>query len=650
MNKFCDTLKSPITPNNFLQEWYPISTGTGSQQVTVFGVPNNEKKEDVLKEHCVTIFKQLVLECRPPNNKQNFKGSQTRANEWQVLFHSPVYQFHHLRVEPWYKCRSADRQEIQNGIEFLLKTPLFTPLRPEHQLGELEQVYRRAQAIGKACDKEYTAFSLEDVISLTDKFWEFHMANFLPREKTSFILIAIQLNLALGTIAPAVAKKEEFQSILNKILDFEVSAQFLLTEADHGLDAKNMETVATLQADGSFILNTPHPGAAKLVPPLAGGFPLDHALTSFQNVYLPPSALLGTLEAPKNEHENFLRVIGRVAVGTLSLSLSVIPALKACAYIYGLYSLRRTVLGHDGKSVPIIAFRTQQIPLLRTLAQVAVMEKMAWWVIKRFRNPKIDPRIRHGLATITKVLFLQHCQQNMSHLIERCGSQGLFLHNQMVDLQNSISWISVAEGDTGVLSIHSHVKTGLATELILGRYRMPAPRDPTTLLAKHEAGLIAAAREQIKKFKGGHRSEVYNNYILPRCKAILEAIGHRMAYEAAQEAGLPADILSLYVTSALETDMSWYIEKQEITRAHHGELENAALDSMLPRIETLLEETGAGPYCTAPIASLDDWAGFCETLPCYTGNAVYVLETEPASEVQNSKDARVVSFLWESKL
>jgi alkylation response protein AidB-like acyl-CoA dehydrogenase len=37
----------------------------------------------------------------------------------------------------------------------------------------------------------------------------------------------------------------------------------MLTEIDHGLDTKHLETTATLQHDGSFILNTPHPGAAK---------------------------------------------------------------------------------------------------------------------------------------------------------------------------------------------------------------------------------------------------------------------------------------------------------------------------------------------------------------------------------------------------
>ena len=37
----------------------------------------------------------------------------------------------------------------------------------------------------------------------------------------------------------------------------------MLNEVDHGCDAKNLETTATLQSDGSFVLHTPTPGAAK---------------------------------------------------------------------------------------------------------------------------------------------------------------------------------------------------------------------------------------------------------------------------------------------------------------------------------------------------------------------------------------------------
>lgn len=65
------------------------------------------------------------------------------------------------------------------------------------------------------------------------------------------------------------------------------------------------------------------------------------------------------------------------------------------------------------------------------------MEKMAHWTIERFRSPTVDPRVRHGLGAITKGIFIQHGQHNMNHLIDRCGAQGLFVHNQLSGLQVS---------------------------------------------------------------------------------------------------------------------------------------------------------------------------------------------------------------------
>lgn len=39
----------------------------------------------------------------------------------------------------------------------------------------------------------------------------------------------------------------------------------MLTEVGHGLDARYLETTATLLQDGSFELHTPSPAAAKYV-------------------------------------------------------------------------------------------------------------------------------------------------------------------------------------------------------------------------------------------------------------------------------------------------------------------------------------------------------------------------------------------------
>lgn len=44
-----------------------------------------------------------------------------------------------------------------------------------------------------------------------------------------------------------------------------IRAQFMLTEVGHGLDARNLETTATLLPDGGFELHSPSEAAAKLV-------------------------------------------------------------------------------------------------------------------------------------------------------------------------------------------------------------------------------------------------------------------------------------------------------------------------------------------------------------------------------------------------
>jgi acyl-CoA oxidase len=134
----------------------------------------------------------------------------------------------------------------------------------------------------------------EDVLFLTPKFWQTHLDPIITMDGAATTLMSIQLNLAAGTLAPFALERPELLPLLEKILNFEVkyamiksyklhaslmlsflSAQFLLTELSHGLDAPNLETTATLQPDGSFILNTPHPSAAKYMPPTGpfGGIP-----------------------------------------------------------------------------------------------------------------------------------------------------------------------------------------------------------------------------------------------------------------------------------------------------------------------------------------------------------------------------------------
>ncbi|KAI0478358.1 acyl-CoA dehydrogenase/oxidase [Xylaria cf. heliscus] len=224
--------------------------------------------------------------------------------------------------------------------------------------------------------------------------------------------------------------------LLEKLINFDVCGEFLLTEIGRGLDARNLETTATLQPDGSFDLHTPTPSAAKAMPPtspLAGVGRIgvlfarllvngsDHGIKTFivhlsdENGLLPgvTSQLLPERCAlAKDPRMDFFRQIHRVPTGTLSLSMTNIPALQLSALIVGTYSSRRHVTaGSDGKGIPIIRFPTQYRPLLDALT------------IALFFDNNIDMEVRHGVAVCFKTA-----------LAELCGWPGLFAYNGIIEM------------------------------------------------------------------------------------------------------------------------------------------------------------------------------------------------------------------------
>ena len=116
------------------------------------------------------------------------------------------------------------------------------------------------------------------------------------------------------------------------------------------------------------------------------------------------------------------------------MSLIMIPTLQRVTYIVGKYSLRRTVGLQNKVQIPIISFRTQQLPIFHALGQLAVMEPFAKQVITWFKDFSFKTEVRNGFAVILKAVFIQMAQHSVPQLVERCGAQGLFPHNQICDL------------------------------------------------------------------------------------------------------------------------------------------------------------------------------------------------------------------------
>ncbi|KAJ5926541.1 hypothetical protein N7516_008314 [Penicillium verrucosum] len=519
----------------------------------------------------------------------------------------------------------------------LLHLPLFKA--PPEGATDNERIYityQRAAAITKAY-----GMTAVDILSCSPRFWEFHLDPIGAADVATFTLMTIQINLAAGTLAPFAESQPQYRKLLDQMLKFEISAQYMLTEVGHGLDAKNLETTATMLPNGEFDLNTPGLSGAKIMPPSspvkgfprvaivfaqlivsgesrgirpfitwlsdgkqmcegvtakllprrAASKPVDHAITSFNHVRLPHSALLGALDKPKD------------------------TPMKRSVFVAGKYSQRRHILGPDQKPKPIISFRTQYGPILHALAQISVLDAYTQKNIQYFQDSNLAAPVRHAIGAMAKAVLYKTSQASLFTLSERCGAQGLYENNHIIESMLETRGMSIAEGDTLVLSIR------LTSELLLNRYEMPPAKHPMSFLAKYEQGLLDELRGITSTISGGHRGEDYDRLILPKSQGFVEAIGYRIAYEAAIEAGVHPDLVILFEIWVMIQDLSWFVQHASVTREQIFQMEAERISAVLPRLNELLDATGAGPYCTAPIVSQASWEHFVDRLETKTGSA-----------------------------
>ncbi|KAB8212906.1 acyl-CoA oxidase [Aspergillus novoparasiticus] len=495
--------------------------------------------------------------------------------------------------------------------------------------------HRRVQAIGRSYD-QCRIMTLDDVANRTPKFWHCHKDGMIIHDPVAYILVTIQLNLVAGMSAKFIPSRRDPEPLLKEILNFDLSCALMLNEVSHSCDTRNLETTAILQPDRSFILNTPNPGARKFMPPsislegtrrialvfalliveeqdqgirafiswllpaMEGGRVLDHSITSFNQVRLPSNAILGDLKSPVNMRDNFLDAISRVNTGGMALLLCIIPFLKCTAFTVGLYRER----------VPILFFRTQQLPVLHTFSQLAVMEAFAEWATTRYNDSSVSAVTRRALSVILKVLFLYYRKASLSDLIERCGAQGMFPHNQLAQLECLTRGSSIAEGEPLAISIW------LIAELLLDKYGIPPAARPGSFLAKHEAGLFSELKER-KDCLANHRGDEINQYIIPHCRPMVVAIGLRMAYEAANDKGVDRDLLALYEAGTIKCHSAWFVERLQLSRAAQFDMECKATNVVLSRFDEHLHGLEIEPYCTAPILSSSEWERFIRALPMF---------------------------------
>ena len=154
--------------------------------------------------------------------------------------------------------------------------------------------------------------------------------------------------------------------------------------------------------------------------------------------------------------------------------------------------------------------------------------------------------------------------------------------------------------------------TGFAMELLLGRLGVPPTNNPGSLLYRHEQSSISHLRAILSV--SGHRNPETEAALLPQCQGLIEAIGHRMAYDAAVEEGLDQHLINTYVSHVISVDPSWYSEEAGIPRALQKKMEIESATASFKHLESLLERLDADCYVTAPMVSDERWYAYERSL------------------------------------
>lgn len=372
----------------------------------------------------------------------------------------------------------------------------------------------------------------------------------------------------------------------------------LITELGYGNNAAELETTATYRTEtDTFVLHTPSPGAQKFMPntgpaggpksglvaarlivrdqdcgvflflvplrdgqgPLPGirvrplseipGSAVDHAITSFDQVGLPRTALLAGDHADLttegafhstlgSRRRRFLRSIQRVATGKLCLSAAALAGARACLTISVRYAHRRHTFAPASRTaVPVFDYRCHQTRLLGVTARAYAATFLLRETTRSCAGPdNTGTAEAEVLVAAAKGWITWQSRDIVVESRERCGAQGLLSANRIVDLLTPIESTITAEGDNLV------IWTKAGADMLIGRGYSPPPppvarTGPLTdcallldLLVRHELYCHQYARSRLSRPSVGPM-ERWNHAVNPALD-LVDAYAARRAAQA----------------------------------------------------------------------------------------------------------------------
>ncbi|MDH3223365.1 MAG: acyl-CoA dehydrogenase family protein, partial [Gemmatimonadota bacterium] len=325
------------------------------------------------------------------------------------------------------------------------------------------------------------------------------------------IKFGVQFGLFGGSVAQLGTDKHH-DRYLARIAAMEIPGCYAMSETGHGSNVRDIETTATYDAEeGDFVIHTPKESARKdyignaalhgematvfaqlvvdrkehgvhafLVPirhdngetragisiedcgPKEGLNGVDNGRISFDHVRVGADALLdrfaqitddGAYVSPiPSAGKRFFTMLGTLVAGRVSIGVASTAVARKSLTIAVRYADRRTQFGPaGGAEVPILDYLAVQRALLPNLAHTIALTFAGRDLIRRFADPKTDPREVEVLAAGLKAVSSWHAVHTLQRCREACGGKGYLSENQFGRLKADTDIFTTFEGANDVL-------------------------------------------------------------------------------------------------------------------------------------------------------------------------------------------------------
>ncbi len=345
--------------------------------------------------------------------------------------------------------------------------------------------------------------------------------------------------------------------------------------------------------------NGPRPGIRITALPEAPFLPLDYAAIAFDRVRISARSLLhdsARLEADGRFHdplggpeERLLRSLDVRHRAWVACASALAAVIRTTAALAIRFSADRRTLSRSAPEQPVLAYRSQQLPLVGALAEAYALTSLVNRVKRTWSGAESDPDPSWSSGfTRTVGLVKAQCgtaaERIASECAQRCGAHGMFGVNRFAGYLGLGHVLGPAAGDSRLITLEAAKAMAAGTA-----YRPPSPRmtQPNRrdisqprialdLIALHERGLHETLADgmRIAVRRGQPPFEAWNNRSW-LASELVEAHITRLALEALlADADRLSDghgkdavirLASFFALRHIERSSGWYLAEEVLT-------------------------------------------------------------------------------------